>query len=76
MKHVQLFIDGIWRDAQAGETIDVLDPATEERIGTVECLDFSSGWRLHKKETSDHSLTVIGHKRSGHYDSHAKTAGV
>ena len=35
MKHVQLFIDGIWRDAQAGETIDVLDPATEERIGTV-----------------------------------------
>jgi succinate-semialdehyde dehydrogenase / glutarate-semialdehyde dehydrogenase len=35
MKHVQLFIDGVWRDAQAGETIDVLDPATEERIGTV-----------------------------------------
>ena len=31
----QLFIDGKWRPAQSGKTIDVLNPATEEEIGTV-----------------------------------------
>lgn len=32
---VQLFIDGQWRSAQSGKTIPVVDPATEEQIGTV-----------------------------------------
>jgi succinate-semialdehyde dehydrogenase/glutarate-semialdehyde dehydrogenase len=32
---VKLFIDGEWRDALAGETIDVHDPATAEVIGRV-----------------------------------------
>jgi succinate-semialdehyde dehydrogenase/glutarate-semialdehyde dehydrogenase len=32
---VQLFIDGTWRPARAGRTIPVLNPATEEVIGTV-----------------------------------------
>jgi succinate-semialdehyde dehydrogenase / glutarate-semialdehyde dehydrogenase len=32
---VKLFIDGEWRDALAGETIDVRDPATEEVIGRI-----------------------------------------
>ncbi|QUS35272.1 NAD-dependent succinate-semialdehyde dehydrogenase [Falsirhodobacter algicola] len=31
----QLFIDGTWRAARAGGTIPVIDPATEEQIGTV-----------------------------------------
>jgi succinate-semialdehyde dehydrogenase/glutarate-semialdehyde dehydrogenase len=31
----QLFIDGTWRPAHAGETIDVVNPATGETIGTV-----------------------------------------
>ena len=30
-----LYIDGTWRGARDGETIPVVDPATEERIGTV-----------------------------------------
>lgn len=29
----QLLIDGEWRDAAAGDWIDVVDPATEEKIG-------------------------------------------
>ncbi len=33
--HVDLFIDGTWRAAASGATIDVVDPATEEVIGTV-----------------------------------------
>lgn len=32
---VLLFIDGEWRKALSGKTIDVIDPATEEKIGTV-----------------------------------------
>jgi succinate-semialdehyde dehydrogenase/glutarate-semialdehyde dehydrogenase len=32
---VQLFIDGQWRAARAGRTIPVLNPATEEVIGSV-----------------------------------------
>ncbi|MCM2294132.1 NAD-dependent succinate-semialdehyde dehydrogenase [Allorhizobium sp. BGMRC 0089] len=32
---VKLFIDGEWRDAMAGETIPVIDPATEETIGKI-----------------------------------------
>lgn len=31
----QLLIDGEWRDGDGGKTIPVLDPATEERIGSV-----------------------------------------
>lgn len=30
-----LLIDGVWRSGAAGRTIDVLNPATNERIGTV-----------------------------------------
>ena len=30
-----LFINGTWRPARAGDTIPVIDPATEEQIGTV-----------------------------------------
>ena len=33
--NVQLFIDGAWGPAAEGRTIDVIDPATEEVIGTV-----------------------------------------
>jgi len=32
---VSLFIDGRWQKAFSGKTIDVIDPATEEKIGTV-----------------------------------------
>jgi len=32
---VKLFIDGEWRDAIGGETIPVIDPATEEVIGKI-----------------------------------------
>ena len=34
-QNTQLFIDGAWTPALSGRTIDVLDPATEEVIGTV-----------------------------------------
>ena len=33
--NVQLYIDGKWRPAASGKTIPVLNPATEEVIGTV-----------------------------------------
>src|SRR3984957_9856314 len=33
--NVQLFIDGKWRPAASGKTIPVLNPATEEPVGTV-----------------------------------------
>ncbi|HEY1735667.1 MAG TPA: NAD-dependent succinate-semialdehyde dehydrogenase, partial [Methylovirgula sp.] len=32
---VLLFIDGRWQKSSSGKTIDVIDPATEEKIGTV-----------------------------------------
>lgn len=32
---VKLFINGEWRDALAGETLPVVDPATEEMIGKI-----------------------------------------
>ena len=32
---VQLFIDGKWRPAASGKTIPLLNPATEETVGTV-----------------------------------------
>jgi succinate-semialdehyde dehydrogenase/glutarate-semialdehyde dehydrogenase len=35
MIKTKLFIDGEWRDALSGRTIDVLNPATEEVIGAV-----------------------------------------
>ncbi len=31
----QLLIDGTWRDGSGGKTIDVLDPAKNERVGAV-----------------------------------------
>ena len=36
---VKLFINGEWRDAIGGETLPVIDPATEEVIATV-----AQGW--------------------------------
>jgi succinate-semialdehyde dehydrogenase/glutarate-semialdehyde dehydrogenase len=33
--NVELFIDGKWRPAASGKTIPVINPATEEAIGTV-----------------------------------------
>jgi succinate-semialdehyde dehydrogenase / glutarate-semialdehyde dehydrogenase len=33
--NVQLYIDGKWRPAASGKTIPVLNPATEENVGTV-----------------------------------------
>ncbi|MGE4480186.1 NAD-dependent succinate-semialdehyde dehydrogenase [Acidocella sp.] len=33
--HVQLHIDGVWRDASGSGRIAVINPATEEEIGTV-----------------------------------------
>lgn len=33
--NVQLHIDGVWRDAEGGRRIPVLNPATEEEIGSV-----------------------------------------
>ena len=33
--NVQLYIDGKWRPAASGKTIPVLNPATEEHVGTV-----------------------------------------
>src|SRR6202035_5014755 len=33
--NVQLFIDGKWRPAASGKTIPVINPATEEPVGTV-----------------------------------------
>ncbi|MEE3100752.1 MAG: aldehyde dehydrogenase family protein, partial [Pseudomonadota bacterium] len=33
--NTQLLIDGEWRGGAEGRTIDVLDPATDEVIGTV-----------------------------------------
>jgi len=35
LMHKQLFIDGTWRDAAGGQTLDVVNPATEEIIATV-----------------------------------------
>jgi succinate-semialdehyde dehydrogenase / glutarate-semialdehyde dehydrogenase len=34
-RDTQLLIDGIWRSGAAGRTIDVLNPATNDRIGAV-----------------------------------------
>src|SRR6201992_1433164 len=33
--NVQVFIDGRWRPAASGKTIPVVNPATEETVGTV-----------------------------------------
>ena len=33
--NTQLFINGKWRPSQSGSTIAVLNPATEETVGTV-----------------------------------------
>jgi aldehyde dehydrogenase (NAD+) len=35
VKNYKLFIDGGWVDSENGETIDVINPATEDRIGAV-----------------------------------------
>jgi succinate-semialdehyde dehydrogenase/glutarate-semialdehyde dehydrogenase len=34
-RNVQLFIDGEWRDSLSNTTIPIVDPATEQTIGTV-----------------------------------------
>ncbi len=38
---VLLHIDGVWRESASGKTIPVIDPATEETIGTVAHADRS-----------------------------------
>lgn len=38
-KTYQLFINGNWVDASSGETADILNPATEEVVGTVQIGD-------------------------------------
>ncbi|WP_441232015.1 NAD-dependent succinate-semialdehyde dehydrogenase [Tardiphaga sp. 215_C5_N2_1] len=35
MQHTQLFIDGEWRESRSAETIVVVNPATEDIIGSV-----------------------------------------
>jgi len=46
-RSVQLFIDGQWRDSESGKTIDVINPATEEVVGTVAHAERpTSIWRL------------------------------
>src|SRR3954466_7191991 len=35
----QLFIDGEWRDAAGGKTLDVINPATEEVVASVPSAD-------------------------------------
>ena len=35
----QLFINGEWRDAAAGKTLEVINPATEEVVATVPSAD-------------------------------------
>jgi aldehyde dehydrogenase (NAD+) len=35
VKNYKLFIDGGWVDSENGESIDVINPATEDRIGAV-----------------------------------------
>lgn len=35
MKHYQMFIKNEWRDSSTGETLEVINPATEEVIATV-----------------------------------------
>jgi succinate-semialdehyde dehydrogenase/glutarate-semialdehyde dehydrogenase len=39
--NVQLYIDGKWRPAASGRTIPVINPATEENVGTVAHADRS-----------------------------------
>jgi succinate-semialdehyde dehydrogenase/glutarate-semialdehyde dehydrogenase len=39
--NVQLFIDGKWRPAASGRTMPVINPATEENVGTVAHADKS-----------------------------------
>ena len=48
--HVQLFIDGVWCDSVAGETLPVSNPATEEKIGTI---------ALARKADLDLALTAV-----------------
>ena len=37
VSHTQLFINGAWTDSSNGATLEVLNPATAEVIGTVSC---------------------------------------
>lgn len=34
---VLLFIDGVWKPARAGRTLPVVNPATDEKLGSVAC---------------------------------------
>ena len=35
MKQTQLYIDGVWSDAAGGESLEVINPATEDALATV-----------------------------------------
>src|SRR4030095_1419631 len=41
VEHKKLFINNEWRDAAGGKTMEVINPATEEVIGTVASADRS-----------------------------------
>lgn len=46
---IKLLINGEWRDALSGKTIEVLDPATDETLGTIahaEKADLDRRWTL------------------------------
>ncbi len=72
--NVQLHIDGKWRDATGGRTIPVINPATEEVIGTVphastadldEALEASErGFKIWKK-VSAYERSKIMRKAAG-----------
>lgn len=37
----QLFIDGVWRQGSGGRSLDVLNPVSNERIGSVACAEIA-----------------------------------
>ena len=39
MRERELFIDGVWRPAQAGRRLEIRDPATGERVGSTALAD-------------------------------------
>ena len=62
-KDTLLLIDGKWRPAQSGRTIDVVNPATEEVIGTVA-----------HAGTADLDEALDGHPRIGERSTNASSA--
>jgi succinate-semialdehyde dehydrogenase/glutarate-semialdehyde dehydrogenase len=65
----KMLIDGVWRDAQGGEVVEILDPATEEIVGSVplataadldEALSAAErGWRLWRKVSAWERSAVL-----------------